>query len=166
MNTLEPQEISSWLQRVGQNEDPALDESNSRPPITVSTPTSYSACECFVRCFIEQVVEQGELLVVIKDWQPSQPSQDFIHSAIRLSFEDTRPIDEAPGYSFKYSEREMAVAIFTLTCCFKWKCYLYADHGELVLYNWEGEIFDVWASSKSKRDEIRFMTHNFGLKEK
>jgi len=165
MRCLTPQEISDWVRKVGQIEDPQHGESEPTFRIVFNAPKNYPACECFVRCFVEQVVAGGELLVVVFDSEPSQPCQEFVCQAMRLAVGETRLIREAPGFQTNFEEREKAVALFTLMSCFRWKCFLYGDHDQITLYNWEGEIFDVWTCSEAKQKQVFEIIQNFGLGE-
>lgn len=116
-----------------------------------------------MRCLLNEVFESGDLLVVVTDPEPDQESQVFIHEALRRAIGETRPVARAPGYAAQWTERERAIAVFASTACFGWKSYLYADHAQMTLYNWEGEIFDFWTSSGSKKNDLTRIIKNFGL---
>ena len=55
--------------------------------------------------------------------------------------------------------------IFALTTCFKWKCYAYGTQARMTLYNWEGEIFDFWTNSETKKEQFRSIMQEFKLEE-
>ncbi|HSY17860.1 MAG TPA: hypothetical protein VK815_05970 [Candidatus Acidoferrales bacterium] len=148
---------------MGQIEDPQHGDDEPEHRTVFSAPAKYSACECFVRCFLDEVVTRGDLLVVVYDAEPSQPCQDFVSDALRFSVGERRQIQDAPGYLIGYEERERAIALFALMSCFMWKCFLYAEHDQITLYNWEGEIFDAWTASELKSGVINNIIKNFEL---
>jgi hypothetical protein len=163
MRCLTPSEISQWLSAANQIENPYSGEAEPDFHVQFYPSKNYSGIECFVSCFLDQVVTHGDLLVVISDPGPSQPCQRFVSDAIRKTCSEDLPIDQAPGYSVKMSEREKALAVFSLTACFGWKCFLYGSHDQITLYNWEGDVFDFWTSSQTTYDQVLGILRNFEL---
>jgi hypothetical protein len=165
MKCLTPVEISVWLRNTGQVADPRSKGKKSAYHITFNAPPDYNyqAFESYWECIIGQVVMTGDLLIVVADADPSLPCQDFIHDAIRKTANERRSVLEAPGYSIDYNEREKAIALLSLSSCFGWKCYLYANHDQTAFLNWEGKIFDFWTDSESKKDTVEQIMQNFGL---
>lgn len=163
MKILGREEVSAWLAKHSQIEDPF--EGPVDPPFRVpfKSPMSFRSCECFVRAFLNQIVEQGEILVVVADASPAEPCHELLSNAVRTSIGERRGISDAPGYLIGFPEREQAVAIFSLMVSFAWKCYLYADHRQIVLYNWEGTIFDMWSDAPKTLQDTTVLIRNFGL---
>jgi len=165
MKTLTAEEVSTWLAKQGQVEDPFNGPVDPRYRIAFNVTMDYSACDCFLRCFLDQIITRGDVLVVVDDAAPAEPSHDFISQALRSSVGEARAIEEVPGYLLTYEDREKAVALFALMSGFRWKCYLYGSYNQIALYNWEGDIFDAWTDSESILAQIRLQVRTFGLKE-
>ncbi len=165
MKCLSIEEVSLWIRRTGQIENPYTGEMQPEFCVQFHAPQNYPAKECFVRAFLNAVVCDGDVLVVVTDSEPSEECQRFIHEAVRTSVGENRTVAEAPGYVVLHSQWEQAIALFSLMSCFRWKCYLYGSTDQITLYNWEGEIFDAWTSSESKATEIRRIIRLFELKE-
>jgi hypothetical protein len=165
MTCLDKDEVRQWLSTAGQIEDPHSGPVAPTFALQVYAPQTYAAIECFLRCFIQDLATGSHLLLVAIDCEPSEESQRFVHETIRRSTGEQRSVGDAPGYRADDNESEKLVALFSLMSCFGWKCYLYADRDQVVLYNWEGEIFDFWTSSKAKHGAFMEMVKTFGLKE-
>ena len=164
MRCVTPREISRWLETANQFEDPYLGESEPRLRLQFHCPDRYKSVEHFAHVFAEDIVATGDLLVVISDSEPSEPSQIAIIDAIRHSIGESRPIRDAPGFIVERKELEKAIGLFALTSCFMWKSYLYTDHDRIVLYNWEGEIWDFWTDSESSYNLMAEMIKHWELK--
>ena len=165
MKWLTREQIAKWLSEKGQIEDPYGGNSEPRIRIQFAAPQNYSAVECFVRCFLQDVVGRGELLFVVHDAEPSEECQRYIHAALRSSDGEGRPAAEAPGRLIHEGEKETGIALFSLMSCFGWKCYLYSERDQITLYNWEGDIFDFWTSSEAPRKALMEILQSFGLEE-
>jgi hypothetical protein len=165
MKCLTPNEVSVWLRQSGQIENPRDSSEEYAFHFTFKAPLNYNyqALECFWNCIITEVAVADELLIMTTDAEPSVPSQDFILEAVRRTANEKRLLFEAPGYSVSYDEREKAVALLSLMSGFGWKCYLYPSQGRTVFYNWEGELFDFWTDSESKKNITLQIIKNFGL---
>lgn len=133
-------------------------------PVQFYAPEKYSRIECFVRGFIREVIGSGEMLILIEDAEPSEECQRFVHEAIRKAMGEKRPFHKAPAYLVNWEEAEKAIAIFSLTSCFQWKCYLYGTSDMTTLYNWEGAIFDIWTLSTSRAKKAGQILDWFKLK--
>jgi len=165
MKCLTSEEVSQWIRETKQIENPYTGNSQPVFRIQFSAPEKYQAIECFLRCFLNEILLEGEMLIVVTDSEPSEQCQKFINEAVRHSFSEIRLVEEAPGYRAQYQEKEQAIALFSIMTCFGWKCYLYGSHDQIILYNWEGEIFDVWTSSEFKKNEVLRIIRSFELEE-
>lgn len=165
MKCITEKEISQWLTNAGHDEKIAGSDSVKTTLIQFQAPDTYGAIENFMRCFFADIVIEGDMLIIVTDHEPEQESQLFVFNALRFHNDENRPIEQAPGFLIEAIEREKAVALFALVTSFGWKSYLYADHGKITLFNWEGEIFDVWISSEAKQLNLRRILNNFNLKE-
>jgi hypothetical protein len=160
------QEASRWLQDRGQIEDPYTGECEPEFHLIFEVPRSYEVTDQFVGWFLKEVVRADPVLLVVTDaTQVGYPSQDVIHDALRCSLGETRPFDDAPAYLIPLHEQGFAVALFSLATTFGWKCFLYGGHDHLALYNWAGEIFDLWTSSSQVLEAVRTMINQFGFPE-
>ena len=70
----------------------------------------------------------------------------------------------APGFLFSEKEWLDAVTLFSFSASCMWKCYLWGEREQLTLFNWEGEIFDVWPGSEKGRKALLELLKNFNLK--
>jgi hypothetical protein len=163
MKCLTPEEISNWIKVNGQIEDPYLGESEPIYRVQCTAPLNYFAIEYFLKSMMNLGFSEADMLVQPTDWEPTEDCRDFIINAIRHEIGETRPIEQAPGFLVTPAEREKAVAIVAVTTCFKWKSYLYGSNNQMVLYNWEGEIFDFWTNSEAKNKEFRNLMQSFEL---
>lgn len=159
------EEISQWIRKTGQIEDPYIGKNAPRFRLQFHAPEKYGTIECFVRCFLSEAVAGGDILMVVVDSEPSEDSQRYIHEAMRFFHGEKRSVEVAPGYLVGVEETEKAIALFTLTSCFGWKSYLYGSNEQVVLHNWEGEIFDVWTRSDERKRVVESILKNFKLKE-
>jgi hypothetical protein len=165
MECLTKAEIAKWINIRGALQDPYSGESEPEFRVKSSAPSTYFAIEYFVRAIMREIFTEGELLVEITDRSPSEESRDFVFDSIGSNFTDEFTIERFPGFSLEHNESERAVALFSVVTCFKWKCYLYGSNHQLVLHNWEGDIFDFWTSSPTMRDKYRILSKSFDLKE-
>ena len=166
MKCLNGQEISDKLRAIDQLEAPR-DNLAPNHHLTFYAPShyNYQAVECFLECYLNQIVERGELLLVITDAEPASPAQEFTMTAIRRSLGETRQINETPGYLVDFGNRHEIIALFSLITCFGWKGYLYSEVGQMTLFTWEGEIFDFWTALETKRDKALELLKGFHLEE-
>lgn len=163
MKCLTETEISQWLTNAGHDEQPEKTDSVKARPMQFRAPDTYGAIENFMQCFLAEVVAEGDVLIVVTDDEPSRESQIFISDALRLNNGENRHLREAPGYLIRANERDKAIALFALMTSFGWKSYLYGDHDQVTLYNWEGEIFDAWISSETMQANLSRIIRNFDL---
>ena len=157
MKILSSENISKWLSNVGQIEDPHYAHEDDQPRFHIQfyAPKQHREIEFFVRRFLNEIVIEGDLLFQFIDWSPYDESVAFIIETVWDAIGNTRQIKEAPGCSFPWEERERAIALFSIATSFGWQCYIYSTQHQLILFNWEGEIFDAWTCSPEKLDQIR-----------
>lgn len=163
MRILTPEQITNWISLHNQIEDPYLGEEQPLFRIQCYAPRNYTAIESFVEVFCDQIITSGDLLCHITDDSPTKPSRNIVLDDIRKNLYETRPLQDAPGLLAERNEMWNIIAIFSLICCFEWKGYLYGCHNQLILYNWEGEIFDIWTNSEIKHNEILDVVKSFQL---
>lgn len=167
MKCLTPEEISCWLRKHGQIEEPYRALSDDAPSFHAQcyAPEKFGAVECFVRTVFTEVILDGDVLIQISDWYPYENCSEFITNAIRSACGEKRPIDATPGHLASEDEREQAIALFTLAVGFRWQCYVYGTREKTVLFNWEGDIFDFWSDSEAKVLHFKRLMQNFHLPE-
>lgn len=167
MKCLTPNEVSSWLAEKRQIEDPHhahLDDIKHLLHSQFEAPTKYSVVEAFVRHFLNELVIEGDVLIQFVDSYPIHDHKRHVIESIRKMAGEDRHIEEAPGFLFCGEDRELANTLFSLMTCFQWQCNLYGDHDQLTMFNWEGEIFDVWTSSELKMKELKAIVQVFDFK--
>lgn len=157
-------EISQWLKNVGQVEDPHTGE--TQPPFVAMfySPVGHIPNECFARVFLAEIIREGEILIHITDFGHSNDASDFVFQSIWLADGESRSFYDVPACKIPQSDWEKAIAIFSLTASFGWKAYLYGARDQTTLYNWEGEIFDVWTSNSKHLESLARILHGFDLK--
>jgi hypothetical protein len=165
MNCLSAQEISTWLRENCQIEDPYLGESQPTFRVQCEAPGPFSALQAFVSVILNQIATHGGVLIQATDSFSAEEGPGLVIESIRRHAGEERPLEGAPGFLFGRSEIQYAVTIFALLAAFKWKSYAYAEHDQITLYNWEGEIFDLWTASAAKREEFKSVLKNFNLRE-
>lgn len=165
MKLLTAPETSEWLKNVGQVEDPH-GRAEVDPPdyhLQFYAPHKFSVIGAFVRVFMENLTAGEEVLIQITD------SDSFsLHGAERHVMERFWSpngrfcnLDDKPGCVLDQSEIETAVTLFALTSCFGWKCYLYGNRDQVILFNWEGDVWDVWTASEYKMLAVRELVSEF-----
>lgn len=166
MHWITSDDALKWIVAHGQLEDPYRDGSKSGLRIQFYAPTHYLAIEHFVRCCLTEILaDSDEFLVLLTDWEPTEPCRDMVLNALRASTGEARSITQAPACIVSKDDPESAIALFALVVSFKWKAYLYGTYNQTVLYNWEGEIFDVWTDSPDLARALRTILQNFKLRE-
>lgn len=168
MKFLTPHEQSKWIETADQVEDPhhaQLDDVAHLLHAQFYAPQHYKAIECFVLAYLNEVATEGDLLVQIFDWYPFDGATKVIFEAVRKDWGELRDPSQAPGNLFCRTEQDKLVALMTLTSAFGWTSYLYSAHDQLVLHNWEGEIFDVWTISRSKLTALDRLLETFQLED-
>jgi hypothetical protein len=163
MKCLTKDEVSQWLNRTGQIEDPHQNphEAISLLHAQFYAPKDYPVIEAFTSAFLENVVSEGDLLFQTTDFDLFRDGHKFTFEAFWNYAGESRPIYEAPGCKLPFEERERAVALFSFSVGFRWRSYLYGSHDCIALFNWEGDIFDVWTSSPEKMERTKMMVQGF-----
>jgi hypothetical protein len=156
MEWLIPREASLWIQKHHQIEAPHH-ASLMNPPehhAQFYAPTKYSTIEAFVRGFVAEIIGEGDILLQIVDWSPFTPAEEYLIGRLWNPREAGSCPSDGSACQFNSNETAAATALFSLTSCFGFKSYLYGARDQIVLFNWESEIWDTWTSSSSKAKEI------------
>ena len=163
MKLLTAAETSEWLKSVGQVEDPH-GRAEVDPPdhhLQFYAPHKYSVIEAFVRVFMENFTAGEEVLLQITDYFPFVGAERYVIERLWSPDGKVYNLDDKPGCVLDKCETETAVALFALTSCFGWKCYLYGNRDQVILFNWEGDVWDVWTASEYKMLAIRELVDSF-----
>lgn len=158
MKCLTALEIDAWMKKHGHHVEPDL-----MPGISFFAPQRFQAIECLIECVLREVFVRGEILMVVSDTDLGHRRHIHIFEAFRRFAGETRGIKEAPGFLFPENEWQDIVTLFSLTVGFDWCCYLWGDHEQVTLFNWEGEIFDIWAGGEHGKNLTLNMLKNFKL---
>jgi hypothetical protein len=159
MKCLTPREISRWMTEHGHD-----DESDMRPVISFYAPTNFGGLECFVDCVLREVFVRGEVLLVITDTDLEHARHLRVIEGLRCLAGEKRSLKKAPGFLFSETEWQDAMTLFSFAASCMWKCYLWGESDQLTLFNWEGEIFDVWPGNRAGRKVVLGLLKNFKLK--
>lgn len=159
MKCLTSREISRWLTRHGHD-----DELDIMPAISFYAPIQLRATEYLADCLLREVFVGGDVLLVINDTDFEHPRHLKVVNGLRLMAGEKRPLSASAGFLFTQDEWEHAVMLFSLCASFYWKCYLWGARDQLTLFNWEGEIFDVWPGSQAGRKAVLRLLESFRLK--
>jgi len=159
MKCLTPQEIDQWLSRHGHES-----KSDKMPVISFYAPAKFSALEAFVECVLRDVFCHGEVLLLVHDTDLERARHLRVIEALRNMANERRPLSKSPGFLFAEDEWEHAVTLFSLNANFYWKCYLWGEREQLTLFNWEGEIFDLWPGNEKGRKTALELLKTFKLK--
>ncbi len=91
-----------------------------------------------------------EVLLVLLNWDiwPSSCSMPLFNR-VRLSFGETRPLDEAPGHLFALQEADLIEAVLSLTLYFVWEAVLVGAKGGLAFWVSHDEWLAVHAPDAS-----------------
>jgi hypothetical protein len=172
MPALTEKEVGKWLVAHGHppdEDDPIAGTSESTTQFYA--PREYSKIQAFVRCYLAEIVVDGDVLIVVEDAYSPSDCDPLILKAILEHFEgESYNFEELPTLCFptfcvSKKDWEKAIALFTLMTCFRWQCFLYGSANQLTLFNWEGDIFDFWTDSKEKKQAMKEMIRAFKLKE-
>jgi hypothetical protein len=163
MKCLTSTEISDWLKKVGQIEDPhhSTEIDTSLLHAQFYVPAKFAVVECFADRFLEEVVSEGDILFQCVDCFPFEGAHKLAFDAFWKAAGEERSFEETPGCIIPFQEREWASLLFSLAYGFNWQCYLYASRDALMLYNWEGEIFDIWSRNPTKMEQSQELIHSF-----
>ena len=166
MEWLAAREATLWLRKHGQVEAPHH-ASFMNPPEHHSqfyAPVKYSVIEAFVRIFTEEIIVDGEMLLQVADCSPFTPAEEYLMGCL-WKFQAGESFPSAGSACLLGSdEKAAATGLFSITSCFRWKAYLYGPRDQIVLFNWEGDIWDTWTSSAKKAAEIARLVEGFEFK--
>jgi hypothetical protein len=159
MKCLTSKELDKWLSRHGHSS-----KADAVPVISFHAPTKFSALEAFVECILRDVFIQGEVLLMVEDTDIERIGHLRVIEGLRKLADEKRALDKSPGFLFAKDEWEHAITLFSLNACFNWRCYMWGDRDQLTLFNFEGEIFDVWAGDEKGRKAVLELLKGFKLK--
>ena len=124
-------------------------------------PTRYSVIEAFVRRFVTDMVGEGDILIQVVDWSPFTPAQEYLVGRLWSPEAAGSCPSDGSACHLNSNETAAATALFSLTSCFGFQSYLYGTRDQVVLFNWESEIWDTWTSSFSKAKDILQLIEQF-----
>jgi hypothetical protein len=166
MEWLTPREATLWIRKHGQVEAPHHDSFMNPPEHHTQfyAPREYGETESFVRQFLEEIVVEGDVLIQLADSMPFTPAGEYFMGHLwKLEDGETCPSDGS-GCVLHSDEFGAATGLFSLTSCLHWQAYLYGARDQIVLFNWEGAIWDTWTSSASKAQEILKLVEEYEFK--
>ena len=163
MVVLSEQEASEWFRRSGQVPDPYNSEYSPEFGNQYYAPRSFREMEALVRCLLDESLMDGEVVIEITDAEPSEPSREIIFNAMWNFLAGAAWRHGARAALFRRNELEHAIAVFALAHSFGWKCYLYGSNDQVTLYNWEGELLDVWTCDAACAKRIEAVFQHFNL---
>ncbi len=164
MHCLRKEQIASWLTKHSLPADPYNEYAGSLPLyLQFHAPKRFRPIEAFTREFSALAAPHDEVLVSVID--TIAPWNLELRMFNRLRPESAPDLLEAPGHLFARDEVEDMIAMFSLTVALEWKAYLYIPERHLILYNWEGEIFDFWTTNESASMCVRALLQDFQLNE-
>lgn len=139
-------------------------ESDVMPVISFYAPTGLGPVEGFVECVLRDVFVRGEVLLLITDTDLGLYRHLRVVDGLRCLAGEKRSLDKAPGFLFVEDKWEDVQTLFSFAASCSWQCYLWGEREQLTLFNWEGEIFDVWVGNKKGRKAMLELLKNFKLK--
>jgi len=166
MKCLTKDEITHWLRKHGQIEEPHL-QKPKMPSLFHAQfypPKKFKGIENFTRNFLDEIVAEGDLLVQFAYWELFDGSTEFTLDSWWKSAAETRQLEEVPGCVMSFKDRDQAIALFSITTCFRWQTYIYSSHHQTILFNWEGDVYDAWTTSARKMKGIQKLIKLFKLK--
>ncbi|MGZ8901009.1 MAG: hypothetical protein ACXW3Z_13015 [Limisphaerales bacterium] len=166
LKCLTRREQSQWLNNRGHVEDPFHAHESDEPKFRLRfyTPEKYSRLQTFAWHFIEEVCGKDEILFSIEDTDLNRTEQDFVFSSLWKNLREKRSFLKTPACVGSVNDAEIMAGFFGLSAAFSWRTYLYGSEDQISLFNWEGEICDIWTASKTKRDLTRKMISSWGFK--
>lgn len=159
MRCLTAREIKQWLRQHGHG-----GKSDIIPAISFYAPNHFGSVECFVECVLREIFVRGEVLLLVTDTDLGRYRHLRIVDGLRCLAGEKRSLEKAPGFLFSETEWQDAVTLFAFAASCMWQCYLWGERDQLTLFNWEGEIFDVWPGSKTGKKATLELIKNFKLK--
>ncbi len=95
-------------------------------------------------------------LLWLKEWGvwPSQESRVLI-DRFRLSYNEKRSLNEAPGHLFYLDEKEEALGILRLVILFGWGAYFIKEDGNYLSFVSHDELTIIDSKNREKLAEIK-----------
>jgi hypothetical protein len=159
MKCLTSREVDKWLSRHGHDS-----ESDIMSAVSIYAPIGFGSLECFVDCTLREVFVRGEVLLLITDTDLGQYRHLRVVEGLRRLAGEKRSLEKAPGFLFAESEWQDAMTLFSFASSCKWQCYLWGERDQLTLFNWEGEIFDIWPGNQAGKKAVIGLLKSFKLK--
>ena len=157
-------EQKEWLTKNGQVEEPyGKTDSVGKFYRQFYTPPRLSQIEAFVASYLE-AWQAGEALLVVTDWPLYKPYEMKLIDLARITHGEKRPLIKAPGHIFSLDEKDVLVALFSLTVAYYWSAYLYFPSSKTTFFNWDGEIFDFWTDDTVRYAKLLELQKSFHLK--
>lgn len=159
MKCLTSREVEKWLRRHGHDS-----KTDVMPPISFHAPFEFGPVEGVVETVLKDVFVRGEVLLLIADTGLGSYHHLRVVEGLRRLAGEKRSLEKAPGFLFAETEWLDAVTLFSFTASCMWQCYLWGEREQLTLFNWEGEVFDVWPGSDQGRKAVLELLKNYKLK--
>jgi hypothetical protein len=134
--------------------------------IQFRAPIRLPQIQAFTHNLVDLFWPEREALVAVEDWGLYEPYEMLIVDALRGSHGEKRPLIEASGHCFDFTEKNELIALFSLTTAFNWTAYLYFPASKVTLLNWEGALFDFWSVRPGDLESISRVVGEFDLKKK
>jgi hypothetical protein len=165
LKCLTKRERSQWLLKRGHVEDPAHAHESDEPRFRLEfyAPEKYGSIQTFAWRLMEAVGVTGEILFYIEDTDLCMAEQEFVFSSLWKNMGERRHFLETPACTGTLEDAEVLAGLFALSAAFSWRSYLYGDKDQTCLFNWEGEICNIWTGSEMIRDRSGIMIKNWGF---
>lgn len=165
MQCITESQIDEWLDQRSIQKDPYHGNASPQFYIQFYPPTTHGSIDAFVRYYYELIETETDSLIHMTDWSTYKQSEMIAISGIRSGCGEDRMLINAPGHIVHPGEKEIGIALFSLSASFGWSSYLYSPQDHSTLFNWEGEIFDFWTNSVQSMSLMRVILHHFNLTE-
>jgi hypothetical protein len=128
-------------------------------------PQSFRSIECFIEALLHHAGTGGETMVTVVDTVNLYDYEYRFFEKLRFPAGETKSILEAPAHLFSAHEFTDVIPMFSLTVGWQWQAYLHMPRSRSVLFNWEGELFDLWTDDRAVLTGVRELLERFGLRE-
>lgn len=141
MRILTLTESKDWLARHGLS---GLESDFPPPRRDFRLPADSGRKTALARTISGMFDEDDEVLLVVLAWDiwPSSCSMPLFER-VRLSFRESRPLEEAPGHMFGAGESDLIESVLSLTLYFVWEAVLVGAKSGLSFWVSHDEWFAV-----------------------